>query len=308
MSVATTTTTTGSQVKIKTVLRDEEGNPEDSSGDALSLRVFGPDGGESKFNEGEIDHPGPAGEYSKHILANVSGLWHYRWYVNNNVADEGVFYAESEWDAATGEKPEPDLTDLRVLVPAARRAMEGPYGPPLGKPALSAEQIYQALADACAQVILYSGSLFGHELLVKGRDPLVGFPTEWQTDKMLTPWESAVVVTQAALDFIFHIFRDLRTSQTIQNEGTQWSYELSPGVIKNYLETLKDARDKALDGLREHNPVLDIYASNIRVRDQATVAVLEWWDTNSPGLSGAGLPGGQEASIVPWFPGEFANP
>jgi hypothetical protein len=157
-------------------------------------------------------------------------------------------------------------------------------------------------------VILYGGSLFGHELLVKARDPLGGFPTEWKTEVMLEQWECQVIVVQAALDFIFHLFRDLKTSETIQNEGTMWTYELSPGVIKNYLETLKDARDKAIAALRIHHPVLDQYASNIRVRDQATVAVLEWWDTNSPGIGGAGMPGGQEAATIPWFPGEFANP
>lgn len=303
-----TDTITGSQVKIKTGLTNEEGTPEDAAEGTLTLVTVSPTGKLKKYTQAEVEHPG-VGEYFKWVLANESGLWHYRWYVEKDVADEGSFPVESLFDGVAGEViGEPDLTDLRVLVPAARRAMEGPYGPPAGKPELSTEQVYQIVADACANVILYSGTLFGHELLVKARDPLAGFPTEWKTDMELSVWEGAVIVNQAALDYVFHLFRDFKTSETIQNEGTQWTYELSPGVIKNYLETLKDARDKAIAALRLHHPVLDQYASNIRVRDQATVAVIEWWDTVSPGLTGGGLPGGQEATSIPWFPGEFANP
>ena len=61
-------------------------------------------------------------------------------------------------------------------------------------------------------------------------------------------------------------------------------------------------------GEKKARPVLDRFASNIRVRDQATVAVLEWWDINSPGLTGGGLPGGQESTSIPWFPGPEGGP
>lgn len=300
MSIVTTSTiTTGTQVKLDTKLTDSAGVAKDAAPGTLTLRVFSPGGVEKAYTQSELDHPVEnSGDYSKFVLAAESGLWHYRFYLDKDVADEGEFLAESEFD-----KTPVDLTDLRVLVPAARRALEGPYGPPAGKPALTTEQVYQAVADACADVILFSGTLFGHELKVKKRDPLVGFPTEWQTEVELSVWEGAVIVNQAALDYFFHLFRDFKTTETIQNEGTQWSYDLSPGVIKNYLETLKENRDRAIEALRLHHPVLDRYASNIRVRDQATVAVLEWWDNNSPGLTGGGLPGGQEATSIPWFPG-----
>lgn len=296
---------TGSQVKIDTKLTDEAGVAKDAEPGTLTLRVFAPSGAEKKYTQAELEHGAVnSGDYWKYVLGSETGLYHYRWYVEKDVADEGTFETESDFDTPGA----PDLTDLRVLVPAARRAMEGPYGPPAGKAALSGEQVYQAVADACADVILYAGTLFGHELKVKARDPLVGFPTQWQTDTELSVWEGAVIVNQAALDYFFHLFRDFKTSETIQNEGTQWTYELSAGVIKNYLDSLRDNRDKAIAALRLHHPVLDRYASNIRVRDQATVAVIEWWDNVSPGLSGGGLPGGQEATSIPWFPGEFANP
>lgn len=198
----------------------------------------------------------------------------------------------------------PDLRDLSVLIPRARRTCEGPYGSPPGRPELTDSYLYAAVADACGQVILFTGTLFGHELEVKQRDPVAGYPTEWRTSSVLSEWEGALIITQLALDYFFFLFRDMKISESIKNEGTEWAYSISANVIKNYMETLQAQRDKALEGLRAHRPVYDTYVSNIRVRDQATVAILEWWDTNSPGLGGGvGVPGGQEAAVIPWTPG-----
>lgn len=197
----------------------------------------------------------------------------------------------------------PDLTDLMVLVPRARRYIEGPYGAPANRPTLQDDQIYAMVADATADIILFSGSLFGHTLIVKTRDANAGFPTAWQTDTVLDEWESSVVTAQTALNYFFFLFRDMKVSQSVKNEGTEWQYSLSANVIRDYIADLQSRRDLALEGLRKHHPTLDRYASNIRVRDQATVAVLEWWDNVSPGVGGSGMPGGQEAAVIPWTPG-----
>lgn len=202
--------------------------------------------------------------------------------------------------------PVADLTDLMVLVPWARRATEGPFGAPAGLPSLMDSQLYAMVADACAEVILFTGTLFGHQLKVADRDPTGGFPTQWHTEVVLDQWEAALIITQTALDYYFHVFRDMKTSEVISNEGTNYEYTLSANVIRQYMDTLKGQRDMALAGLQKHHPVMARYASNIRVRDQATVAVLEWWDRNSPGVGGgSGMPGGQEAYTVPWIPGWF---
>lgn len=195
-----------------------------------------------------------------------------------------------------------DLTDLMVMVPRARRYIEGPYGPPQNRPPLDDDMIYALVADACADVILYSGNLFGHTLIVKDRDPTKGFPTAWQTDVMLDEWEVSVITTQTALNYFFFQLRDLKTSESIKNEGTEWDYTISANVIRDYLSELQQRRDLALEGLQRHHPVIDRFASNIRVRDQATVAILEWWATNTPD-SAPGLPGGQEAAVIPWVSG-----
>lgn len=196
-----------------------------------------------------------------------------------------------------------DLTDLAVLIPWARRACEGPFGPQVGQPTLMDDQVYPMLADAASNIVLQSGSLFGQQINVTDRDPIAGYPIQWKTDRVLNQWEGAVIISQTALDYWRFLLVGLKTSQTIKNEGTEWTYSLSANTIRDYLKLLQSERDNALAGLRKHNPVLDRYASNIRVRDMQTVGILEWWDTVSPGLGGAGMPGGQEAAVIPWTPG-----
>jgi hypothetical protein len=196
----------------------------------------------------------------------------------------------------------PDLTDLMVLVARTRRYIEGPYGPPEGRPALTDGVVYTMVADALADIILFTGNLFGHQLIVKTRDPTVGYPTAWQTEAILDEWEVTLITTQAALNYFFFLFRDLKISQAIANEGTSWEYSLSANVVRDYIAELQQRRDLAIQGLQKHHPVIDRFASNIRVRDRATVTLLEWWDTNAPD-AGGGLPGGQESSAIPWVGG-----
>jgi hypothetical protein len=193
-------------------------------------------------------------------------------------------------------------TDLMELVPRARRAMEGPFGPPPGRPALADEQIYPMVADATADIILFSGSLFEHELVVTARDPTANFPTAWEVTPAMNEWDVSLITTEVALNYYFFLLRDLKTTETIQNEGTQWSYTVSANVMRDYLTALRAQRDTALAGMRSWHQPLDRYASIIRVRDQATVALLEWWDTNIADRV-PGLPGGQEAAVIPWTPG-----
>lgn len=290
---------TGTTMILRTTLVDPAtGEPQDAPANTLTLLLIDPDGGENEYKQGEIAHDG-VGLYRKEILGDVTGIWHYRWLVNNEAADEGTFEMESEFGAEFAEDEEPDLTDLAVLVPRARRKVEGPWGNANGRTPLLDSQVYAMVADACSEIKMLTGSFFHHQLEVKKRDPLIGFPTAWKTNTMLDEYEAAIVCAQVALNYYFHIFNNMKISETIQNEGTMWTWELSAGVIKNYLASLVEERDKAIAGLRRNIPVLDRYASNIRVRDQQTVAVLEWWDYNSPGLSGGGLPGGQEASVIP---------
>lgn len=292
----------GTPALLSTVFK-VNGVPTVATGD-VSLVVVDPLGNAVTYSGVDILNPSD-GVYECSVPTTVMGLWHFRWVIDGQDADEGEFTVETDFsDVATDDTiTAPDLTDLRVLVPRARRRCEGPFGPPPGKPQLSDEQLYEMVADGCSEVILFSGSLFGHTLIVAQRDPLVGYPTAWKTEALLLEWEGAVIACQTALTYFFFVLRDLKPTVSIKNEGTEYSYSLGVSAIRDYLATLKAERDTALAGLVKHHPVLDRYASNIRVRDQATVAVLEWWDTNSLDTGGGGMPGGQEAAVVPWTPG-----
>lgn len=296
--------TLGAAVTLSTVVQVY--NPETRTmgpvnDDGLKLYVRAPDGIETIWGvaPNEIVNDG-TGLYHAVYVPDKIGVWTWRWAGDFEAqgASEGQFEVSSIYLAAQAP---PDLTDLMVLVPRARRYIEGPYGPSFARPALQDSQIYDMVADACADVILFAGSLFGHQLLVKKRDPTEGFPIAWSTEVVLEEWEVSTITAQVALNYYFFVFRDLKTSETIQNEGTEWSYAISVNVIRDYLKDLQDRRDMALKGLQKLHPTMDRYASIIRVRDQATVATLEWWATNIADRV-PGLPGGQEAAVVPWLP------
>lgn len=293
-------TVQGTLERLKLALTDITGKPHDATG-ALSVLITRPDGTEETltFAKAEVHHEGEAesGLYYADVETPLVGLYHFRWLDEGQVAFEGDFEVESKF--AEGETP--DLTDLKVLVPRARRKVEGPWGNPNGKPPLRDVEIYNMVADACSEIIMLAGKLFRHELKVKTRDPLGGFPTEWRTDTPLEEYEAAIICAQTGLDYYWHVFRTMKISQGVKNEGTEYTYSLSANVLRDYLASLISERDHAVAGLRANVPVLDRFASNIRVRDQATVAALEWWagyfDSGVPG----GLPGGQESAVIPVF-------
>ena len=286
----------GEIVTLTADLTDPSLVPEDAS--SLTWLVRDPTGVEADRSS-SVQNPSE-GVYTLDVTADTQGVWSWRLITDGNVAvAEDSFPVNDEYATV----PDPTApTDLRVLVPRVRRYCEGPYGPPQGKPALSELQLYEMAADALSEIILYAGHQFPRRLIVTQRDARVGFPTGWATDKTLDEWESTLITTQAALNYYFFVFRDMRTSLSIKNEGTEYSYTLSANVLRDFIANLQSARDLGLKGMMKHNPVLDQVASNIRVRDQATVAILEWWDTNSADAFN-GLPGGQEAAVIPWTPG-----
>lgn len=199
--------------------------------------------------------------------------------------------------------PDPDLTNVAVLVPRIRRAVEGPTGsPPPGVPALSDDQAKELAADAIADAILYSGGLFGHKLIVAERDTDKGYPTDWQTETVLDEWEVSVVAAQAAINYFFHLFRDQKTSETITNEGQSWEYELSASLIRDQLKALIASRDAAMDSLRRMHPVIDRFASILAIRDAQTVTTLEWWARWNPDNAGL-IPGGVGGGLEQQYPG-----
>lgn len=222
--------------------------------------------------------PDPSEPAERHVStdqATLSEGW-YRLVVLDAGNDEGTL--EPRHNVASAEH------DIRVMVPRVRRAVEG-----VGKaPVLSDDDVKDLVADALAEVILYSGGLFGKELIVTER--VDGIPVEYAVDPELSLPEETVVATQAALNHLFHQFSDAKTSERISNPAYEWEYAKSANLLQQQFQQLVAARDKALEAVADEDAPLDGYVSFLAVRDGYTAALVEPW-TQAALVSGVG---GQE--------------
>jgi hypothetical protein len=181
-----------------------------------------------------------------------------------------------------------DPADVRVLVPRIRRAVEGAGAPAV----LTDDAVKDLAADAIAAVILYTGSVFGKQLVVTDTDDATGAPSEYATSAPLTLEEGTVIAAQAALDYFFHRFAEMKVSEQIADEAQTWEYTLSANLIRDQLKLLVEQRDKALEALSGAlGPAYDSYASFIATRDLHTSMLIEPWVHFDTGLA---LGGGQE--------------
>lgn len=170
-------------------------------------------------------------------------------------------------------------TNIRVLVPRVRRAVEGPL--PLAAPA-SDDVIKDVVADALADVILYTGTAFGKMLTAVQFDAITGAPTEYETNDALSLGESAVIAAQAALNFYFFKLVATKSEERITDEAGEWQVRNSPSLLRDALKALQDARDKALEALEGVHPV-ESYVSFLSVRDAEVARCIEPWTMPEPG-------------------------
>lgn len=189
------------------------------------------------------------------------------------------------------------LNNVRVLIPRLRRAIDGPAASSgLAALTMTDDMVKDAAADALADVQFYTGGVFGHKLLVLARDPTYNAPSEWAVDPALAPEEETVIVAQAAINFYFHYFKDLKVDEAIANEGQSWDYKLSANVLKAQFDQLVAARDRALEQVERNHPVPTVFAGFLEARDYLTARLIEPWT----GVSGfpilpQGVPSGLEA-------------
>jgi hypothetical protein len=177
----------------------------------------------------------------------------------------------------------PDPKDIRVMVPRVRRAVLGVA--PADPNVLSDDQLKDLVADALAEVLLYTGSVFGKTLIATELDPDSGAPTEYETSDPLTLSEQTVVAAQAALNYFFHAFVDRKTSEHLQDEAVTWEWTKSAQMMRDQFAALIAARDRALDALTE-GQARDVFTSYLAVRDRQVSALIEPWAD----VSGATVP------------------
>jgi hypothetical protein len=189
--------------------------------------------------------------------------------------------------------PVTDLRDTRVLIPRVRRNLDGPHASASAAAAntLSDDEVNALIADALADLILYSGgsNVFGHSLVVSARDSYYMAPTAWQTSEALDEWEISVVVAQAALGYFIHEIKALKTSERIADEGQEWEYSIAASVLTEQIKALQRARDEAIEVLKGRNTISDSYLSFLSVRDATTAALIEPYTDGGSG--GGGLSG-----------------
>jgi hypothetical protein len=162
--------------------------------------------------------------------------------------------------------------DIRVLVPRVRRAVEGVGG----NGVLTDNQVKDLVADAIADVILYSGGLFGHELLVTATlSGGVPVPTEYATEPALTLAEGSVIAAQAALNHLTRELALLKTGETIRDEGQEWSWQTSAQAVSERVKELREARDRALEVIAAQQYVPVTFTSFLAVRDRCVAGLIE---------------------------------
>lgn len=197
--------------------------------------------------------------------------------------------------------------DIRELGPRVQRAVEGVVQQ---KWLLTPDEIKDVTADACAEIVLYTGSVFGSQLLVTVRDVDTNAPAEYATSVELTPAQASVVSAQAALDYFHHRFAGMKMSEQISDEASHWEYSLSPNLLIAQLKLLQDTRDKALEAVAAQNGGFDTYISFLSERDVTTSRFIEPWVYGHPegyGLGAGGLEGDFRFDLLPGGGGNYAG-
>lgn len=172
-----------------------------------------------------------------------------------------------------------DIRDLRVLIPACRRAIDGPTATSNASPSttLADNEVLGLLADACAEMILWTRDTFGLQLVVVERDTRYMAPVAWQTDQPRTTAHDAAILSQAALDHYLNMVKLIKTSESMKNEAQEWTYSISANVVAAWVQYLIGNRDKAIESLETTELPPDVYVSLVAERDRMAAAWLEPW-------------------------------
>jgi hypothetical protein len=163
--------------------------------------------------------------------------------------------------------PVTDPTDVRSLVPRVRRALDSAGNTTV----LTDDEVVALTADAIAAVIFYTGGqslAFGYQLIVTERDEVYLAPIAWKTDTELTPEAQTVVAAQAALDRLFTRLSEIKVSETLRDEGQEWSYQLSASMLTKQIDVLVKMRDDALARVAAQNAMYDRYVTYLAGWDE----------------------------------------
>ena len=262
--------TIGEVVTITGTLTEPDGTLVDPT--TVVLAVVDPNGNEQTYTD--LARTG-VGTYTRDILLDIVGDWRWRLTTTGFTdATEGVIECVSMFDGQVT-----DIRDLRVLIPACRRAIDGPQATSPDSPATTLRdgEVLGLVADATGMLILQTQgeAAFGCQLVVAGRDPYYKAPNAWATDVPRPPAVDAAILSQAALDFYYFSMRQFKVSETVKNEAVEWTYTHSASVIAGWMQYLRDNRDRAIAALQVIDAPLDRMVSLVAERDFYAAAFLE---------------------------------
>jgi hypothetical protein len=186
--------------------------------------------------------------------------------------------------------PVTDLSDVRVLIPRMRRALDGPEA--TGSAAVSAklsdDQVTAVIADAIADVIFYSSGAFPHKLEVVERDTAYMAPSAWKTDTPMSEDEQSVIVAQAALNYFLNSLSNLKSSETLKEADREWTWAISASALAERVKELRAQRDKAVELLTAQNVIAEAWINTLEVRDRYTDMLIEPYLSNMGFSTGMG--------------------
>lgn len=171
-------------------------------------------------------------------------------------------------------------TDLTVLIPETRRAIDGPAAtyPTAPTATLDDTQILGLIADAAGDILLLSGGsdVFGHTLEATSLDGTYSAPDGWQlSDPEVTVSERRIIVAQAALNYFLATAKSFKTGETIADEGQTWTWSTSAQFIRDQLAALIDMRDRAIATLQDAGSGLTAWVNYVQERDVVAYAYTE---------------------------------
>lgn len=269
----------------------------------LVLHILKPDGTEDTLTQpdSEVIHD-TVGQY--HATYGPTAQGHYVWRWDGGATLQSA--SEGTFDVTSSFQPRvTDPTDIRVLGPMVQRALEGVTQPDW---TLTPDQIKDVTADAMAQILLYTGSVFGMGMEVTATDPVTLAPDEYRTDRALTLPESTVIASQAALNYFFYQYKGIKVSESIGDEASTWSYALSPNLLIAQLGHLQDARDKAIEAIEASSPNMEGYVSFLGIRDTAVSRIIEPWvygHSEGYGVMAGGIEADPRFGSLPYGAGDW---
>jgi len=164
------------------------------------------------------------------------------------------------------------------MIPLVRRALDPGVASAFAAANYTDDMIKDVTADAVSNISLCVGSDFPYTLSVTQRNAITNYPEEFDVSPEM-PYEVQVLVSiQAAINACVGTLNELKTKESIKDEGSDWSYEKSSAVIRDKLRALMADRDNAIKNLKQvAGGNLEVFVNTLDARAPELNRQIEPW-------------------------------